>query len=134
MNKNSIDPDFVPGFVFFLEPVANYKSLQITYSELEDMLIKERDRILGIFEEIKDIEIPEEFSAIINEEISTGKLGVDTIAAAVNHLIKSKAEPEAIDEALMMAKRGYKLIYSSLELSMKNSELMTPETEEIIPY
>ena len=133
MNQNSIEPDFVPGFVFFFEPVVNYKSLQITYSELEAALIKERDRILAIFEEIKDIEIPKEFSAQIYEEISIGKLGVDTIGAAVEHIVNSKAAPEALEEALNMAKRGYKLIYTSAEFSMKNSEIQT-SVEEIIPY
>jgi hypothetical protein len=134
MNNDFIDPDFVPGFVFFLEPVINYKSLQITYSELETTLIKEKNKLLDIFEEIKKVEIPEEFSALFEDEISTGKLGIDTITAAIDLVINSKAEPDSLESALSMAKRGYSLVKNALELSMKNSEILTSSIEEIIPY
>jgi len=135
---DSIDADFTPGFVFFLEPVTKFKSMQLTYQELEVALNKECDKISSILEEIKNIEIPEDFAPLIEDEINTGKLGIDTIINAKNHIIKSKASADSLEEGLTMAKRGYTLINKALDMNIKTFETLvssaTSPVEEIIPY
>ncbi len=123
---------FSPGSINVLAPVTRFRLGQITLSELFNQLHKEQDRILSLFKEIRQIDMPEGFESSLDAEMASGELGINTIVAAVEHIVKNNASEQSLEEGLKMAERGYKLVNAALEMSVAEFECLSGTIEDLL--
>ncbi len=123
--------DFTPGFYTLLIPAQEYSNLQITSAEFAEILLKEKNKLSELYQEVENIVPSGEFSDSVSSNKDTGLLGVQTITAAIDHILKYfKTNPASIEEGLNMAKRGYLLVKEALEQSVKNLRVFSDSMEE----
>ncbi len=112
--------------------IIKFRSLQSTKEEFLLFLKEEKERLKSIIETVNAEKIPNEIQDEMQNEIDTGKLGIETMISALDYLQNIKSLDEtALSSALKMAERGRTLIVKAAEMNVASYEAMLETMKEL---
>ena len=116
------------------ELIADWEDGKMNFDELEKRIKERTDFYNSRLSEVLSMDVPEDVRAEISEELSIGRMGLESLLRAFD-LVKQYAQNDDISVrslAIQAAESGTKMLNKAMRLNWKSYAMLQASTEEML--